>query len=523
VTEVFKGATSQSFMFELVDSTTGLPKTGIVYTDVTASYARTRSARVAITPATLASASSSYSSGGFIEVDATNQPGLYRVDVPNNAFASGAEEVVVTIKATGCRTQSRGFTLVDWNKQVAAIPNAAANASGGLLTFGTGAGQFNPSGGSVLLSAAAVQSIWDALTSALTTNGSIGKLVSDIFARLGAPAGASLAVDLAAILTAIGTRAAPGSAMTLTSGERTAIANAVEAEIIDETDSEKVLTAITNKIASVNPDLGGLTVGAIASAVLTAMSDYFKIYDSDTIGKKLIGAQLEETEFGISTASLNSIGALITALGASIDGKDFATVGTKLASMIEFVAAVNRFKASAVSQVPAGGGGGGGDGATAAQVWAHPDRTLTSFPPTMQAATPHPGVGLFLPGARLEGGPVSYRGSSLAGSTISLRARVVGTDGDWIQQADVSAVESIVVNLQDASDTDTDSHTVADVVFDELRADGTWTEDSVGYNVAVDIDGDRLPAAGTAYRVTLTLTTAAGPIKTLWEIQTTAS
>ena len=54
------------------------------------------------------------------------------------------------------------------------------------------------------LSAAAVQAIWDALTSALTTVGSIGKrlvdnLTGDIFARLGAPAGASTAADIAAV------------------------------------------------------------------------------------------------------------------------------------------------------------------------------------------------------------------------------------------------------------------------------------------------------------------------------------
>jgi hypothetical protein len=54
---------------------------------------------------------------------------------------------------------------------------------------------------------------------------------------------------------------------TLTTTERTAIANEVEAQIIDETDSEKVLTAITDKIASVNPSLSGLTVAAIAAGV----------------------------------------------------------------------------------------------------------------------------------------------------------------------------------------------------------------------------------------------------------------
>ena len=119
MTEIFKGSTSHSFFIELLDSTTGLPKTGIVYTDVTASYVRTREARTEITPATLASADAAWSSGGFILVDDTNQPGIYRFDVPNAAFADGVEEVVVTIKATGCRSQSRWFALVNSNNQVA--------------------------------------------------------------------------------------------------------------------------------------------------------------------------------------------------------------------------------------------------------------------------------------------------------------------------------------------------------------------------------------------------------------------
>jgi hypothetical protein len=132
MTDIFKGATSNSLFLEFVGSTTGLPKTGIVYTDVTGSYSRSRGARVAITMATLASASAAYSSGGFILVDDTNQPGVYRCDVPDGAFATGAFEVVITLKAAGCRTVSRQVNLVDVNNQVAYAPNAAADAAGGL-------------------------------------------------------------------------------------------------------------------------------------------------------------------------------------------------------------------------------------------------------------------------------------------------------------------------------------------------------------------------------------------------------
>lgn len=82
-------------------------------------------------------------------------------------------------------------------------------------------------------------------------------------------ASANLDTQLAAIPT---DTAAPGDAMTLTPAERTAVANEVEAQIINEADAEQVLTAITNKIAEANPDLGGLTLAAIAAQVRTELT-----------------------------------------------------------------------------------------------------------------------------------------------------------------------------------------------------------------------------------------------------------
>lgn len=89
-----------------------------------------------------------------------------------------------------------------------------------LLSSGTGTGQVSLNSGAVTagtvsdktgyaLSSAGVQAIWDALTSALITVGSIGKKLADwvigtaqtgdAFARLGAPAGASVSADIAAV------------------------------------------------------------------------------------------------------------------------------------------------------------------------------------------------------------------------------------------------------------------------------------------------------------------------------------
>jgi len=85
-----------------------------------------------------------------------------------------------------------------------ALPNANAAAANGLLTSGNGANQLTTASGNVTLTPTSVQAIWDILTSNLTTANSIGQrlvnnITGDAFARLGAPAGASVSADIAAV------------------------------------------------------------------------------------------------------------------------------------------------------------------------------------------------------------------------------------------------------------------------------------------------------------------------------------
>lgn len=101
-----KGSVDQSIYFEVPDSTstTGGKKTGLVFNSagLTAYYVRNGGTATAITLATLAAANSAHSDGGFKEVDATNMPGVYRLDTPDAVCATGAESAVVTLKgATG--------------------------------------------------------------------------------------------------------------------------------------------------------------------------------------------------------------------------------------------------------------------------------------------------------------------------------------------------------------------------------------------------------------------------------------
>lgn len=188
MTDVFKGSTSHTFYIELVDSTTGLPKTVILYTDVTGSYVRSRAARTSITMATLASASAAFSSGGFILVDDTNQPGVYRFDIPDAAFASGVDEVIVTVKATGCRTQSRRFTLVDINNQVAYAPNVVAGGTNGLFIAGTNA--------ATTITTGLTTSFLGTLTAVTTVNGLAAGVITDAAIAADAFTAAKFAADV---------------------------------------------------------------------------------------------------------------------------------------------------------------------------------------------------------------------------------------------------------------------------------------------------------------------------------------
>lgn len=86
------GSTSQSI--ELYLGATGLTASTA---GLSAYYNRTRTSPVQINlvARTIAQA---WVSGGFAEVDTVNQPGLYRLDIPNAALASGSDEVTIVVR-----------------------------------------------------------------------------------------------------------------------------------------------------------------------------------------------------------------------------------------------------------------------------------------------------------------------------------------------------------------------------------------------------------------------------------------
>ena len=86
------GSTSQSI--ELYLGATGLTAST---SGLSARYNRTRTASQDI-PLVARTIAQAWTAGGFAEVDATNMPGVYRLDVPDAALAAGADDVTIVVR-----------------------------------------------------------------------------------------------------------------------------------------------------------------------------------------------------------------------------------------------------------------------------------------------------------------------------------------------------------------------------------------------------------------------------------------
>jgi hypothetical protein len=126
--ELYLGATGLTF------STTGLA----------AYYVRNQSAPVAITLVTQ-TPTGAWASGGFAEIDSSAVPGVYRLDVPNAAFAAGASDVTIVVRG-------------------------ASGTNGAVLTVTLSSGG--------LTAAQTAAAVWDEARASHTTAGTFGQYVN---------------------------------------------------------------------------------------------------------------------------------------------------------------------------------------------------------------------------------------------------------------------------------------------------------------------------------------------------------
>jgi hypothetical protein len=149
------------------------------------------------------------STGGEAGVDWAN------VGSPTTSLALTGTTIATTQQVDVNTIKTQSVTLSGGVTIPAATLASTTNITAGTITTASNLTTNNDKTG-YGLSSAAVQAIWDALTSALTTSGSIGKYLldhlvgtlasgthnaqsGDAYARLGAPVGASISADVAAV------------------------------------------------------------------------------------------------------------------------------------------------------------------------------------------------------------------------------------------------------------------------------------------------------------------------------------
>jgi len=125
VVTIAPGSTSQSI--EVYLGTVGLTASTA---GLSARYNRTRTASVSI-PLVARTIAQAWTSGGFAEVDATNMPGVYRLDVPDAALAAGADDVTVVVRgASGTNGAVMTVTLSSGGLTAAQTAAAVLDAVG---------------------------------------------------------------------------------------------------------------------------------------------------------------------------------------------------------------------------------------------------------------------------------------------------------------------------------------------------------------------------------------------------------
>lgn len=133
---VKKGSVDRSVTIRIVDSTDGTPETGVAYntSGIDLWYRREGAAKVSITEATLAALTTAHADGGFLHIG----DGYCRLDLPDAAFATGANHVDVGGTVTGMVVIGGRVRLVDYDPEdtvrlgLTGLPNAAAGTNGGL-------------------------------------------------------------------------------------------------------------------------------------------------------------------------------------------------------------------------------------------------------------------------------------------------------------------------------------------------------------------------------------------------------
>jgi hypothetical protein len=194
--QVTGGTTDVTTYFVMRLAADGTGKTALTPTDFDLQYVRSGAAPSAKVDATaLAATDSAHGDNKVIEIDATDAPGLYRIDWPDAAFAAGVREVILTAKCATAFTEHLRVLIdppvdiqqVDGDSTAAAnlnsacdnysatrglsgtaLPAAAADAAGGIPVSDAGGLDMD-----LILTYAISSAAWGSINSGVVFRGTV--------------------------------------------------------------------------------------------------------------------------------------------------------------------------------------------------------------------------------------------------------------------------------------------------------------------------------------------------------------
>jgi hypothetical protein len=353
-----------------------------------------------------------HTDGGFVAIDGTNMPGLYRLDLSDTMVAAEGMLTIYLRGATNMAPVVAELEIVDVDIYdstrfgLTALPNAAAEASGGLATLSaaqssngtipvnlkTIAGQtanaaaavtFPASiGTSTLDAAGAADAVWDEILSGHLSTGSTGAALNAAGSS-GDPwttslpgaygtgtAGYIIGTNLDALVS---TRLA-SSSISLTSGavtvgtnnDKTGYSlanNSVNANSVSDVAAQEIANAVWTANIAQTYSIGGVPAANWAN---NTFGDRVIISDSNNqnevaiTGSNHIAADIHE----IQPDEIIDIAQGVLSEATSTNPATYAAgdVGNVLGRLVNMIAADGadfQFTANALELAPSGGGGGG--------------------------------------------------------------------------------------------------------------------------------------------------------------------
>jgi len=282
-------------------------------------------------------------SPGFVEIDATNLPGVYSITVPFGAFASGASTCVVMIKGTGIAPVTMEYQLVAFDPELgtnlglSALPTASPATAGGLLTVGTGNGQINSTSGVVpanttqlagqtvtasagvtfpsSVSSLTAANVWSEPINAYNTSGQAGNYVNKLVSF---PSNfSSLAITAGGIVSANATQLG-GQAVTAASGvtfpssvaSPTNITAATGVQLAAVTHTGAVIptvSTVTNRVTANTDQWNGVAVTGMPMPTYTQPTGFLTATFPTTVA-----STSNITTVGAVAGSVNSVTSAVT-------------------------------------------------------------------------------------------------------------------------------------------------------------------------------------------------------------------